>query len=147
MLHSIICRQCRTLFGVSKHRACTVDLQRMWHKESQIVVRTGHRSITSLKSCTTSLGVEGNREQEHVFSDSRDEKRMKTEHERDYQLLCDLRGNEPITRASYVLYFQLFNNCFVNCETELQIWWTLTKWFRVKLFIYKIEPIKYINSE
>lgn len=40
----------------------------MGHTESQIVQRTGHKSITSIKSYTTTLGVEGEMQQKHIFS-------------------------------------------------------------------------------
>jgi len=53
-------------------------LQRAGHSESQICQRTGHKSITSLQSYTTTLGLEGQMQQKHIFSDP-PSKKMKLE--------------------------------------------------------------------
>ena len=42
-------------------------LQRLDDFESQIVQRIGHKSITSLKCYTTTLGYEGHLQQAHIF--------------------------------------------------------------------------------
>jgi len=43
-------------------------LQEMGHTESQIIQRTGHKSITSLKSYTVIAGSQSAVQQEHIFS-------------------------------------------------------------------------------
>jgi len=54
-------------------------LQRAGHTESQICQRTGHKSIASLQSYTTTLGLEGQRQQKHLFSQPSSSKKMKVE--------------------------------------------------------------------
>lgn len=54
-------------------------LQRMGHTDSQIAQRTGHKSINSLKSYTTTLGQEGHLQQSHIFNVTQKHKKMKIE--------------------------------------------------------------------
>lgn len=54
-------------------------LQRLDHIESQIVQSTWHKSIASINSYTTTLGLEGEMQQNHVFAKENLNKRQKHE--------------------------------------------------------------------